>query len=152
MPIKPTQSHGLESLGELNEKRSRGEKKQKERRTAEEEIAIPIEKCPTNHPRPAQPRPLLPNKIVSNLPFLHKDRHRLPRRLAAAVTPKLPGNEALHARGNAGVDAALDERGVLGAEEADDSVLACEGGDELGGGVIGGYGVDGDVGMEGGWG
>jgi len=49
-----------------------------------------------------------------------------------------------HPRGEAGVDAALDERGVLGAEEGDDGVLACEGGEELGGRVAGGDGVDGD--------
>jgi hypothetical protein len=105
---------------------------------------VPIEKRPTNHPRPTQPLLLLPDKVVPNLPFLNKDRHRLPRRFATAVAPELAGDVAFHARGDAGVDAALDERGVLGAEEGDDGVLACEGSEELGGRVARGDGVDGD--------
>jgi len=114
-------------------------------------LSVPIEKRPTDDTSPSQPLPLLPNKVIPDLPLLNKDRNSLPRRFAAAIAPELAGDVALHARGHAGVDAALDERGVLGAEEGDDGVLACEGGEELGGGVAGGDGVDGDGGREGGW-
>lgn len=148
VPNKSTQPHLPGSRKETKDEEAR------ERNGAEErwkQRTVPIEKRPTNHPRPAQPLPLLSNKVVPDLPFLDKDRHRLPRRFAAAVAPELAGDEALHARGDAGVDAALDERGVLGAEEGDDGVLACEGGNELGGGVAGGEGVDGDGGRELGW-
>jgi len=121
-------------------------KKRRSEDEREEGISLPIEKRPANQPSPTQPLPLLPDKVVPNLPFLHKDRHRLPCHFAAAVAPELAGDVALHARGDAGVDAALYERGVLGAEEGDDGVLACEGGEELGGWVAGGDGVDGDGG------
>ncbi len=118
----------------------------KRSRTRQQDRIVPIKKSPTNHPSPTQPLPLLSNKVVPDLPFLLKDRHGLPCRCTTAVAPELAGDVAFHARGDAGVDAALDERGVLGAEEGDDGVLACEGGEELGGGVAGGDGVDGDGG------